>query len=207
QGQTLLGAVTVTADAAGLAPVTFTTSGLTAGGFVTATATDQATGDTSQFSNALKVPADGGLTRAAGYATGSGEGTASAAKLYAADGSVLLSLSPFAGFRGGTRVASGDLNGDGVPDLVVGAGPGGGPAVLVYSGNSTATQLPRLSSFFAFSRTFTGGVFVAAGDLTGDGKAEVIVGMGKGGSQAATFNGLTGAPLQNFAPFGAFPGG
>src|SRR5205807_653557 len=74
QGRTFLGAVTVTADAAGNAPIVFTTTGLSTGGYVTTTATDLSTGDTSEFSNALKVPADGGLTAATGYGAGSGTG-------------------------------------------------------------------------------------------------------------------------------------
>ena len=42
-------------------------------------------------------------------------------------------------FRGGLRTAVGDLNGDGVPDLVVAAGFGGGPVVEVLDGAKALT--------------------------------------------------------------------
>jgi hypothetical protein len=79
-------------------------------------------------------------------------------------------------FAGGVRVAEGDVNGDGVPDYIAGAGPGGGPEVHVIDG-ATGTLA---AAFFAFEPGFTGGVFVAAGDVNGDGRVDVIVGSGEG---------------------------
>ncbi len=80
-------------------------------------------------------------------------------------------------FSGGVRVATGDVNGDGVADAIVSAGPGRAPEVRIFSG----VDGTLLSSFMAFEPTFTGGVFVAAGDLNGDGKAEIVVTPDQGG--------------------------
>lgn len=81
-------------------------------------------------------------------------------------------LSPVA-----VRIATADVNGDGVPDLVGGSGPLGGPHVIVIDGKTHY----RLAEFFAFEHAFTGGVFVAAGDVTGDGKEDVVVTPDRGG--------------------------
>ncbi len=70
------------------------------------------------------------------FATGTDRGTATFINLFDANGNLLASFNPFAGtgFTGGVRVAVGDVTGDGVPDLVVGSGPGAPTVVLVYDG-------------------------------------------------------------------------
>ncbi|OWK43777.1 choice-of-anchor Q domain-containing protein [Fimbriiglobus ruber] len=89
-------------------------------------------------------------------------------------------------FRGGARVAAGDINGDGTPDLVVSAGFGGGPRVAIYNGKSvaagTAAPAELVPDFFAFESLLRNGVYVAVGDVNGDGKADLIVGGGPGGA-------------------------
>jgi hypothetical protein len=102
------------------------------------------------------------------------------------------------GFTGGVRVAVGDVNGDGVPDIITAPGPGGGPDIHVYDGKTGGL----MGQFFAFSPNFTGGSYVAAGDVNGDGRADIIVGADAGGGPNVTaFDGRTGAELLNFLPF------
>ena len=86
-------------------------------------------------------------------------------------------IQPFPGYTGEIRVATGDFNGDGVPDVAVGAGPGGGPRVSIVDGFT----LRVIDNFFAFESSFTGGVYVAAGNLNNLGLPELIVGAGEGG--------------------------
>jgi hypothetical protein len=108
-------------------------------------------------------------------------------------------------FTGGVRVAVGDVNGDGTPDIIAAAGPGGGPQVTVFDGK---TFKPILN-FFAFLPTFTGGVYVASGDVNGDGFADIICGAGAGGGpQVSVFSGKAGITLGSFYAFApTFTGG
>jgi hypothetical protein len=111
-------------------------------------------------------------------AVGTGAGLEPRVYVYNADGSLRNSFDAYnANFTGGVAVAVGDVNGDGTPDIITGAGPGGGPHVKVFSG----VDGTLLASFFAYNPSFTCGVWVAAGDVTGDGKADVVTGAGPGG--------------------------
>ena len=165
------------------------------------------------------------------------------------------------------RVATGDVNGDGLPDLITAPGLGRNATIRAYSGTpnaagdyaggmlfairrvcqrhsrrarswrwatSTATapttsspaptpvsaasarvrrEPPRrrppcaapalLAAFNAYANSFRGGVRVAAGDLNGDGRAEIVT--GSGGNMVGTvniYNGNGFGKLQSLLPFG-----
>lgn len=86
-------------------------------------------------------------------------------------------------FRGGSRIALADINRDGVADLIVGAGVGGGPRVSIYSGTSLLSGHPNrlIPDFFALDPNLRSGVFVTAADLNGDGYADVLYSTGNTG--------------------------
>lgn len=74
-------------------------------------------------------------------------------------------------FRGGVRIAAGDVDGDGRDEIVTGPGPGGGPHIRVFDGT---TQELRFQ-FFAFAPERRGGVDVGVVDLDGNGIGEILV--------------------------------
>ncbi|MBA3484348.1 MAG: VCBS repeat-containing protein [Pirellulales bacterium] len=103
-------------------------------------------------------------------------------------------------FTGGVFVGGGDVNNDGFGDVITGADSGVASHVKVFSGATGA----ELRSFFAYPPAFTGGVRVAAGDVNGDGFADIITGAGAGGAgHVKVFSGATGAELQSFLAYGS----
>ncbi|HEX5220252.1 MAG TPA: VCBS repeat-containing protein [Verrucomicrobiae bacterium] len=137
--------------------------------------------------------------------TGSGPGAAHVKAFSGRDESVLRSFLPYSGFSGGVFVAAGDVNGDGRDDIITGADATAAPHVKVFDG-ATGTEL---ASFFAYAVGFTGGVRVAAGDVNGDGRADIITGTGAGAApHVKVFDGSTGAEIRSFFAFAAaFTGG
>ena len=107
------------------------------------------------------------------------------------------------GFNGGVNVAVADVLGDDAPEIITGAGPSGSPAVRVFSQDG---QL--LVDFPAFDAAFKGGVFVAAGDVDNNGKAEIIASPGWGSVPVVrVFEGTGGLLRQFFAYDQGFTGG
>ena len=80
----------------------------------------------------------------------------------------------FAG-RYGAGVATGDLNGDGICEIIVTSGPnpnGGSNMIKVFNGNGTNFGLVITDSSVGY------GLSVASADLNNDGVAEIVAGLG-----------------------------
>jgi hypothetical protein len=141
---------------------------------------------------------------AADIVTGLDAGGASQVKNFDNNGFETASFFAYPGFTGGVRVGAGDINGDGIADIITGTGPGAaGGNVKVFDGLTGA----EIRNFLAFDPGFTGGVFVAGGDINGDGLADIIVGTDTGSSQVKVFDGATNAVIASFFAYSGFTGG
>ncbi|OWK43391.1 FG-GAP repeat domain-containing protein [Fimbriiglobus ruber] len=116
------------------------------------------------------------------FAVGADVGGTGMVTVYNPDQSVAYTATPFgASFTAGVRVAVADFNGDGVPDLVAGTGPGVTNQIVVLDGKTHQ----QLASFSPFETTFTGGIFVTVGDVSGDGVPDLIVTPDQSGGRSS----------------------
>jgi hypothetical protein len=95
----------------------------------------------------------------------------------------------------GVNVATGDVTGDGIDEILTGAGPGAVYGPHVRGWNAMGTPIPGVS-FLAYG-TNKFGVNVNAGDVDGDGYDELITGAGPGavfGPHVRGWNVDNGAP-------------
>lgn len=118
--------------------------------------------------------------------TGAGPGGGPHVRAFNADGSPYVGLNRTtatsffayeATYAGGVSVAAGDLNGSGCDSIITGTGPNSRPVVRVFNNDGSDSGL----SFLAYDETFSGGVWVATGDVDGDGHDEIITGAGPSG--------------------------
>ena len=111
-------------------------------------------------------------------------GHAAEVKVYDGNGDRLVAtVTPFPGFEGTPSVAMGDVDDDGVYDLVVGAGKDHAPEVVAYAGKAKDGKAPfatELARFEAFDSAARGGVSVAASQIDGSTADNIIVGSGPG---------------------------
>ncbi|MEA1963310.1 MAG: S8 family peptidase [Patescibacteria group bacterium] len=90
-------------------------------------------------------------------------------------------------FHGGVNVAAGDVDGDGIAEIITGAGNGGGPHVRIFALNGAVK-----GQFFAYDKNFRGGINVAAGRFNGGSRGAgvkiVTAPKSSGGSHVKIFN-------------------
>ena len=137
-----------------------------------------------------------------GEVAGTLAGVETRVQTFAADGTPQLDFSPFPGFTGGVSVARGDVNADGVADILTGSGAGAAGHVRAFSGADGS----EIASFFPFG-DYNGGLSVAVGDVDGDGFGDYVVGTTDGSSHVKVFSSRTGAELHSFFAFDGFAGG
>ncbi|HEY5425959.1 MAG TPA: multicopper oxidase domain-containing protein, partial [Candidatus Tumulicola sp.] len=125
---------------------------------------------------------------------------------------LITTVTPFADFFGTPSVAIGDVDADGIYDLIVGAGKGHSPEVVAYSGASSGGQpfSTELARFQAFDAAQTGGVSVASTQIDGRSADNIIVGSGAGTTdRVRIFSselpavGTAPATFAAFAPYGS----
>ncbi len=145
----------------------------------------------------------GGINVASGYldkskkkytVIGAGTGGGPQVQVYANDGKLISQFFAYnKNFRGGVNIAVGDVNNDGLDEIVTGAGSGGGPHVKIFNSRGEL-----LGQFFAFDPSFGGGVNVAVGDVNGDSIGDIICGAGPGGGPQVRYFSKNGDILGQF---------
>jgi hypothetical protein len=82
---------------------------------------------------------------------------------------------------GGVHVAVGDVDGDGLDEIVLGLGTGGGGWIAVLDDSAHGYALLKwIQVGWDAYNVSNGEVFPAVGDIDGDGRAEIIAGLGTG---------------------------
>jgi hypothetical protein len=179
---------TVTGNGTGVLTVTGSNTYAATGSFTVTIQVTDAGGSTASATSTMQIapPAPPAI-----FATGADAGGGPQVNVYDNSGDLKFAFMAYdAQFLGGVRVAVADVNGDGVPDIITAPGPGGGPDIRIFDGQSGA----MIGEFLAYDYHFNTGVYVAAADFNGDGKADIVTAPDQGGGpDIRIFNGASAA--------------
>jgi hypothetical protein len=178
-------------------------------GVASSTATVAATGDVTTANDSVTrtqvfVPKSILVTDAAGWTSSS-----IVRVIDPATGSVRTQFDAFpGGYRGGVQAVLGDLDGNGLPEIIVAPGKGVVGVVKVFT--LGGEELPAYQ-ITPFGSQWTGGVNLAVGNIDGDRLADIVVSRATGDGEVRVFRTAAAATPGQFAtirPFAAnFVGG
>jgi hypothetical protein len=113
--------------------------------------------------------------------TGAGPGGGPQVRIFAAGGKVKGQFFAYdSGFRGGVRVAAGnvyDLSREIADQIITAPGAGAASQIKIFD-----NRLKIIGGFIAYTPTFRGGLSLSVGDINNDGIGEIITGAGPGGA-------------------------
>jgi hypothetical protein len=95
-------------------------------------------------------------------------------------------------------ITTGDINGDGIEEIIVGAGRGEKPLVRIFSQEGVLIR-----EFLAYAEHFTRGITVTVGDINSDGIDEIVTSPNQGGGPHIRIFSSEGVLYDEFFAFDA----
>jgi len=137
--------------------------------------------------------------------TGTGPGSAPHVRIFDTAGNLENQFYAYpARFRIGLSLAAGDVDGDGIDEIIFAPQERGGPHIRIFKYNTSNGNFDLFDQFFSYPSHFRMGVNVTAGDLNNNGREEIIVApKNRGGPHVRTYEYSQGS-FQLYSQFFAY---
>lgn len=83
-------------------------------------------------------------------------------------------------FKGGVELGTGDVDADGIDEIIAAPASDGGPQVRLFKLSGGKGSI--LNQFFAFNKKLRIGISLSSADIDGNGADDIVAGIGDGGS-------------------------